>query len=173
MTLHNIKYSPTFKYIYKLILIFNMGFITKQELYRLEQEMSHRLRQQNKRYIGDFPTHFQENIVDVIATDGIPYSDINWVKNLIIITGSDKFIPFSLILASEQWQKEDEQPYFKFVKGIIEILSVVKFNEDKNEVLKLAKSILQIGLIEGTTYTSGYLAGKQKFLFSKMGYRWF
>lgn len=53
---------------------------TKQELYRLEQEMSSKLRQQNKTHVCNYTAPFQDNIVDVIATDGIPYSDPNWEK---------------------------------------------------------------------------------------------
>ena len=135
--------------------------------------MSRKLKQLNKTHVGDCITPFQDDIVDVIATDGIPYSDSNWEKNLIIITKSGKFIPFSTILSSEQWQNNDEQPFHKLIKGLIDIIAVVKYNEDNNEVLKLARNILQVGLIEVATYTNGYLAGKQRFMFSRRGYRWF
>ena len=145
-----------------------------QEIKQLIQKMDLKLREEYKYiHVLDARLPFQVSIAEVIRTDGIYYSRSDWATNLIMITTNGIYIPFSIVLATLPWADSDEQPYSKFLQGIVDIITVMMYNEDIEEVLKLANTIIKKGEIACYRLTSGPWAGKLQFSFCKYGYKWF
>ena len=123
--------------------------------------------------IYDINYSFESTIKDVIHTEGLFYSESYWLDNLNLITENDIFIPLYAILESKQWQNEfEEQPYFLYVEGMLDILSVYKFNASGRDTLNFAKYIFQQGKIDCIFPTHGFRTGKRCFFFSNFCYSW-
>ena len=77
----------------------------------------------------------------MIATDVLYYSEPYW--DTIMITVDGTYIPFSIVLETSQWSDSEEQSYSKFLRGVIDIRSVINFNENIDKVFKLANTLIK------------------------------
>lgn len=116
---------------------------------------------------------FEDEIVEVIPTKHLYYSENYWTDNLFFITKKGYYFTNDDILKDSVWQSDDNQPYAEFLIGIIKIANVIRFNEENiNSLLKLILSIVSRGKITGTVYTSGPYTGKKHYSYCQFGYTW-
>lgn len=143
----------------------------KAVIKRLIEAMDTKL---NKEYIHVYNSSipFQDEVENVIETDGLYYSEPYWIDNLIILTKNKRYIRFSEILETEQWQDNEGQPYYQYIKGLSDILMVYKYNAEISETLRFAREVLQKGSIACFKFKQTYLFGKLGFRFSRFGYSW-
>lgn len=116
---------------------------------------------------------FEDEIVEVIPTEYLFYSESYWTDNLFFITKKGYYFTNDDILKDSVWQLDDNQPYAEFLIGIIKIANVIRVNEENiNSLLKLILSIVSRGKITGTVYKSGPYAGKKHYSYCQFGYTW-
>ncbi len=112
---------------------------------------------------------FEDNIIKIIPTKGLFYSEDYWLDHLFYITEKGYYFTNDDIFNSIP---DENQPYADFLRGILKIAKVVKFNEDFDEMPKFILSIMKHGRITGISYTQGYNTGKKKYLYCHRYYSW-
>lgn len=116
---------------------------------------------------------FEDEIVEVLRTKYLYYSEDYWEENLFFITKKGYYFTNDDILKDSIWESDDNQPYAEFLIGIIKIVRVIKQNEENiNGLLKLILYIISQGKITGTIYKSGPYAGKKHYSYCQFGYTW-
>lgn len=116
---------------------------------------------------------FEDEIIEVIPTEYLYYSEDYWLDNLCFITKKGYYFTTNDILKDSVWQSDDNQPYAEFLIGVMKIAKVIKFNEASIEsLLKLILTIVSRGKITGTIYKSGPYTGKKHYSYCQFGFTW-
>lgn len=145
---------------------------SKEDINYFVSEVKKKLDKQYKHIsLRTYP--FEDEIVEVIPTEYLFYSEDYWTDNLFFITKKGYYFTNDDILKDSVWQSDDNQPYAEFLIGIIKIANVIRVNEENiNSLLKLILSIASQGKITGTIYKSGPYAGKKHYSYCQYGYTW-
>ena len=116
---------------------------------------------------------FEDEIVDVLCTKYLFYSEDYWEDNLFFITKKGYYFTNDDILKNSAWKSSDNQPCAEFLIGIIKIVRVIKYNEESiSRLLKLILHIASQGKITGTIYRSGPYSGMKHYSYCQYGYTW-
>ena len=116
---------------------------------------------------------FEDNIVNVIPTKGLYYSEDYYLDHLFFITEKGYYFTNEDILGNDSvWSKDDHQPYAEFLKGIIKISKIVSFNEEFEELPKFILSIMKHGKISATKYLQGPNMVKKNYSYCHRYYSW-
>ena len=116
---------------------------------------------------------FEDEIVDVLRTKHLYYSEDYWEDNLFFITKKGYYFTNDDILKDSIWESTDNQPYAEFLIGIVKIVRVIKCNEENiNRLLKLILYIVSQGKITGTIYKCGPHMGRKHYSYCQYGYTW-
>lgn len=119
---------------------------------------------------------FEDKIVNVIPTKGLYYSKDYYLDHLFFITEKGYYFTNEDILGNDSaWIKddlEDPQPYAEFLKGIIKICNIVRYNEEFEELRKFILSIMKHGKISATKYLRGPNMGKKHYSYCHLFYSW-
>ena len=116
---------------------------------------------------------FEDEIIEVLGTNHLYYSEDYWEENLFFITKKGYYFTNDDILKDSIWESSDSQPYAEFLIGIIKIVRVIKQNEENiNGLLKLILHIVSQGKITGTIYKSGPYVGRKHYSYCQYGSTW-
>lgn len=145
---------------------------SREDINYFVSEMKKKLDKQYKHIsLRTYP--FEDEIVEVLKTEYLYYSEDHWEENLFFITKKGYYFTNDDIIKDSVWESDDNQPYAEFLIGIIKIVRVIKQNEENiNGLLKLILYIVSQGKITGTIYKSGPYAGNKHYLYCQYGYSW-
>lgn len=145
---------------------------SQEDILFFVSEMKKELNKQYKHIsLRTYP--FEDEIVEVLRTKYLYYSEPQWEDNLFFITKKGYYFTNDDILKDSVWTSSDSQPYAEFLLGIIKIVKVVKCNESCiDRLLKLILHIVSQGKISGTIYKRGPYAGRKHYSYCQYGYTW-
>ncbi len=121
----------------------------------------------------DFP--FEDTIIDVYASDNVPYSERwDFLKSIFLITSKGYYLRYKDICGPYSHCDEDTQPYDVFLKGAVECAYCYAFNAEIDETLNYIKKILSAGKICVCRYYSKHqvIEGHFSFNFTLPWFSW-
>lgn len=121
----------------------------------------------------NFP--FEDEIVEVIPPNGIAYSDRDtWLQNLYLLTSKGYYIQVNEFFGDNvvPMDYDEEQPYARFLRGVLDIAYVYAYNSEISETLSLIKRLLKEGKLCTFKCKKGRYAGRYSFAWTLPWYSW-
>lgn len=118
---------------------------------------------------------FEDEIVSVVHSQGIPYCDRDiWLNHLYLITSKGYYIQVSEFFSDNviPASYDDEQPYVRFLRGVLDIAYVYAFNAELSETLNFITKLLKEGKLCASKATRGKYAGRYSFKWTLPWYSW-
>lgn len=116
---------------------------------------------------------FEDEIVDVVASSNVNYSD-RWefLKSINLITSKGYYLTYSDICGENAFCDPETQPYDVFLEGAIKCAYPYAFNSEIDSTLRFIKDILSKGKISVSKIERGPHVGKYSFDFTLPWYSW-